>query len=276
MKLGLIQSKQNELYDFDNPKLYLSRERVLRLQEEMETQVISLIKEACSKGCDFIVTSEAINFCGVPKSIDCDYREVIPELGAPLFKVISDIAKEEKKYIALGAYHQRNGRMYNSLLVYDPEGQQKFLYDKIHLAGSEQDRLTPGMEYLVMDTEYGKIGAAICWDMQFPEVCRELVLRGAELIICPTWGWEQIYGHARAYENGVYVASAMSVPYQNNITGIRNPSEVISPEGKLLASGSRHMAEVITCELDIHNCKAARKMRMSNRHPETYRYVGKA
>jgi len=133
--------------------------------------------------------------------------------------------------------------------------------------------LTPGKEYLVMDTEFGKIGVIICWDMQFPEACRELVLRGAELILCPTWGWEQIYGHSRAYENGVYVASAMSVPFREDITGIRNPSEVISPKGEILASGSRSKAEVVTCELDIRDCKEFKELRMSNRHPETYKQI---
>lgn len=275
MKLGLIQTKQNELYDFSNPELLLSKERVLELQREMKEQALSLIREACRKDCDFIVTSEAINFCGTQKSILCDYTEVVPSPEDPLFNQVAAIAKEEKKYIVLGAYNQRKGKIYNSVLVYNPEGELKYLYDKVHLAGSENDRLTPGKEYLVMDTEYGKIGVAICWDMQFPETCREMVLGGAELILCPTWGWEQIYGHARAYENGVYVASAMSVPYREDITGIRNPSEVISPEGEVLVRGSRSNSEVVTCELDIRGCKEFRDLRMSNRHPETYKKISK-
>lgn len=273
MKLGLIQTKQNELYDFGNLDLRLSIEQVVELQNEMKNQTLELIREACKKKCDFIVTSEAINFCGPPNNIFCNYTEVIPSLEDSFFQEVAAIAKEEKKYIVLGAYNKREGKMFNSTLVYDTKGEQKYQYDKVHLAGSENDCLTAGKEYLVMDTKFGKIGIAICWDMQFPEVCRELVLGGADLIVCPTWGWEQIYGHARAYENGIYVASAMSVPFQDNIKGIRNPSEVVSPMGEILASGSRNKAEVVTCELDIRDCHDYKQLRISCRHPNTYKHI---
>jgi len=272
MKLGLIQTKQNELYDFANPELGLTKTEVIKYRTEMQEQVIELIKKACFLDCDMIVTSEAVNFCGQQNNIYCDYSEVITETDE-FFKTISGIAASFQKYIVLGAYNRRRENIYNSIFVYNRNGEQIYLYDKIHLAGSENDRLTPGEEYVVMDTEFGKIGLAICWDMQFPECCRELVLGGAELILCPTWGWEQIYGHSRAYENGVYVASAMSVPYDGEIAGMRNPSEVISPEGKVLAKGAVDKAEVITCELDITDCFGFREMRISNRHPKTYRKI---
>ncbi|MDF2869100.1 MAG: Nitrilase/cyanide hydratase and apolipoprotein N-acyltransferase [Anaerocolumna sp.] len=273
MKLGLIQTKQNQLYEFTNKGLNLSKEEVIKYRSEMEEQAIGLIRNACLLDCDMIVTSEAVNFCGQQDNIRCDYTEVVPELDDIFFKKVSSLAAEFEKYIVLGAYNRRGENLYNSAIVYNRRGEQAYHYDKIHLAGSENDRLTPGDEYVVMDTEYGRIGLAICWDMQFPECCRELVLDGADLILCPTWGWEQIYGHARAYENGIYVASAMSVPFQEDIVGMRNPSEVISPEGKVLASGSIDRAEVVTCMLDITDCRGYREMRMSDRRPQTYRRI---
>jgi len=275
VRLGLIQSKQNELYDFSNPDLLINKNRVIELQKEMQNQVLKGIKEAGQKGCDFIVTTEAVNFCGAPKNISCDYTEVVPSLKDSFFSEVASMAKEYKTHIALGAYNQRNGKMYNSVMVYNRKGELFFSYDKVHLAGSENENLTSGNEYPVMDTEFGKIGFAVCWDMQFPEVSRELVLAGAELILCPTWGWEQIYGHARAYENGVYVASAMSVPFDGDIIGIRNPSEVIAPTGEILASASRNHAEVILCDIDMRDCKEYRDLRISDRHPETYRLINK-
>lgn len=274
MKLGLIQTKHNELYDFLNPELILSKEQVVKGKEEMEEQVLALLLEACDMGCDFLVTSEAVNFCGAPGSITCGYEEIVTDLEDAFFHKVSAIARERQVYIALGAYNRREGSMYNSVLVYDREGKLSCLYDKIHLAGSENEKLTSGGEYVVMDTEFGKIGIAVCFDMQFPECCRELVLREADLIICPTWGWEAIYGHARAYENGVYVASAMSVPFWGDIDGIRTPSEVISPLGEVLARGSAKKAEVVTCNLDIRDCKEHREFRLSCRRPKTYTKVG--
>lgn len=275
MRLGLIQSKQNELYDFSNPDLLIKKNHVIELQNEMQNQVLKDMKEAGKKRCDFIVTTEAVNFCGSPENICCDYTEVVPSLNDLFFREAASIAKEYQTYIALGAYNQRNGKMYNSVIVYNRKGELLFIYDKVHLAGSEKENLTPGNDYPVIDTEFGKIGVAVCWDMQFPEVSRELVLAGAELIVCPTWGWEQIYGHARAYENGIYVASAMSVPFDGDITGIRSPSEVIAPTGEILSSASRNRAEVIICDIDIGDCKEYRNLRISDRHPETYRLINK-
>lgn len=274
MRLGLIQLKQNKLYDFSNPGLSLDKAQVIELQQEMQEQVLSGMKEAGQRGCDFIVTTEAVNFCGTQSSIRCDYREVVPGLEDPFFTATAAIARENKAYITLGAYNQREGKLYNSAIIYNQDGEQQAIYDKIHLAGSEKERLTPGDEYLVIDTRFGKIGVAICWDMQFPEAARELVLSGAELIVCPTWGWEQIYGHARAYENGVYAASAMSVPYREAITGLRSPSEVIAPSGKILASALRSQAQVLVCDFELGACREFKSVRMKDRRPSTYRLTG--
>ncbi len=98
--------------------------------------------------------------------------------------------------------------------------------------------------------------------MPFPESARKLSLLGAELIVCPTWGWEAIYGHARAYENGVYAAAAMAVPYWMDIEGLRSPSEAIAPDGTVLVSGSRKEKGVYLCEMDIRDCKPYRELRL--------------
>lgn len=275
MKLGLVQTKQNGLYDFANKDLYLTYEQVMVLKAEMEEQTIQLIEEACQLNCDFIVTPEAVNFCGLERCIDCGYEDVVQTLEDSFFVRVSNLAKKYSTYIVLGAFNKREGQIYNSAIVYDREGKNCLCYDKVHLAGDENLSLKNGTAYQVLDTEFGKIGIVICWDMQFPESCRELTLLGADLIVCPTWGWEGIYAHARAYENGIYVAGAMGIPFIGDITGIRNPSEVISPEGVILAQGSRDKAEVVCCDLDIKDCEEFKAMRLGNRHPETYKLIAK-
>ena len=75
MKLGLIQTKQNILYDFAYPHEFSAEER-LRLSEEMVEQNIRLINEAVSGGADLILTSEAINFTGTP--VDRETFDIIP------------------------------------------------------------------------------------------------------------------------------------------------------------------------------------------------------
>ena len=80
-----------------------------------------------------------------------------------------------------------------------------------------------------------------------------------------------MYGHARAYENGVYVAAAMAVPYWMDIEGIRNPSELVAPDGSVLAAAERNRAGVLYYDVDIRDCAAARALRIADRQPETYR-----
>lgn len=270
MKIGLIQTKQNELYDFINKDRRFSVEEARRLQEQMIEKTMKQMKEAVHEGCQLIVTPEAMNYSGEPEKITGDYKSLIPDLNDPLFIKISDMARDGNCYIVAGVYRRDGEKLYNSALVYGPDGKLHHGYDKIHLAGSENDYLTPGKDYLVFDTEYGKIGVLICFDMQFPEAARILSASGAELIVCPTWGWKQIYGHARAYENGIYVAAAMGIPYWMDIEGLRNPSEIVSPSGQVLMKGSRSREGLVISTVDIRDCEEMRGFRLKCRRPETY------
>ena len=129
-------------------------------------------------------------------------------------------------------HEKRNGKLYNSTVFWGRDGRIKDVYHKIHLAGDESEIFTPGQTLHTIDTEFGHVGTAVCWDMQFPEMARNLAKMGTDLIVCPTWGWEWIYGPARAYENGIFVAAAMAVPYWMPIEDLRRPSMVDFPGWK--------------------------------------------
>jgi predicted amidohydrolase len=277
MRIGIIQTKQNKLYDFNDINFYITKEKAKKLQHEMIQQNFKLIDEACNLNCDLIVTSEAIDFCRTSSKIDGIIPELFPNPNDELFIKLSEYAKKANSYLIAGVYNRPfdNNKIYNSAYIYNRNGELIDVYDKIHLAGIENDTLVCGNKYVVISMEFGNVGVCICWDMQFPEVSRELVLGGADLIICLTWGWEQIYGHARAYENGVFVASSMSVPYNGIIDGIRNPSEVISPEGKVLARACNNEAQILTCDINLKNCLPYKELRMSNRHSSTYKNICK-
>ena len=210
---------------------------------------------------------------GSPCKVEGDYAALIPEMENELFVQLSDIARDGHCYVAAGVFRKEKtsegNRLYNSILLYDREGKLCSVYDKVHLAGDENDYLTRGNKYCVVETDFGRIGMAICWDMQFPETCQALADRDADLIIAPTWGWEWIYGPCRAYENGIYVASAMAVPYYMPIERLRSPSEVISPEGDILVRGSREEAQIVMVEIpDIKECVGHRELRRSCRRQD--------
>lgn len=274
MRLALLQSKQNELYDFINDTKQWETSQAARYQQEMLEQNYKMMEEAVAGRADIAITSEAINFAGEPGKVYGDYKEMIRGSQEDTIQRISRIAAEGNCWIIAGLYRiDDRGNLRNSALVWDNRGILKGTYDKIHLAGDEKNYLVPGSRYQVFDTPFGRIGVCICWDMQFPECARILSLMGADLIACPTWGWEAVYGHARAYENGVYAAAAMAVPYWMDIEGMRNPSEVVAPCGTVLLSADRKEPGVYFCEVDIRDCHSYRELRMGDRRPETYQDI---
>ena len=68
--------------------------------------------------------------------------------------------------------------------------------------------ITPGNSFPVFETDFGKIGLMICWDVTFPEPARMLAQKGAEIIFLPIWGGDVTLTKARAIENQVYVVSS--------------------------------------------------------------------
>ncbi len=272
MRLALLQSKQNELYDFVNLQGKHTVPECIRLQKEMLEQNYRMMEEAVSQECDLMVTTEAINYAGQPEKMDGDYRKLIFNSQQEILDRIGGIAAKGGSRIIAGLYRvDENKNLRNSAIIWDDKGRVQGVYDKVHLAGTEKDYLEPGDRYQVFDMPFGRVGVCICWDMQFPECARSLTLMRADLVVCPTWGWEAIYGHARAYENGIYTAAAMAVPYWMDIEGLRNPSEAIAPDGRVLLEADRQKGGIFVCEMDIRDCRAYRELRLGDRRPETYR-----
>ncbi|HBA48683.1 MAG TPA: hypothetical protein DCZ91_12970 [Lachnospiraceae bacterium] len=270
MRLALIQIKQNELYQFQKSGIRYTPEEVRRYQADMVCRNRVLMQKAAGEGVDLIVTTEAVNFPGSPGKVEAEYMQFVPGMDDGIFTDFSEIAKSGHCYVAAGCFRKERCRgslrLYNSVCFFDRDGRLDVVYDKIHLAGDENEYLTEGREYKVVDTDFGKVGMAVCWDMQFPETCQHLSDMGADLIVAPTWGWEWIYGPCRAYENGVYVASAMAVPYEMPIQGLRSPSEAITPDGRILTRGSYTEEGIVLCEIrDICDCAELRKMRREGR-----------
>lgn len=257
MKVALVQTKQNELYSFHKPEEHITPERALVLREQMICQCFDLMQETVGQNCDLIVTTEAINFCGLESALhtSCEpFVPLYPEAG--LFSRLAEVAKQAHSWLVAGVYRRhpdRNGKIccYNSALIYDREGQIREVYDKIHLAGVENDWLTSGDRIVTVDTDMGRMGVAICYDMQFPDVCVGCLEEGADFMAVPTWGWEHGYGMKRIHETGLSIAAAMAVPCWMPIEGERSPSELIHGSGRILALAGRETAQLLVGELTV-------------------------
>lgn len=269
MHIALLQAQQNELYRFDQPERRYTRQQAKALQEQMMEETFALMSQA--SGCDLIVTTEAVNYPGDPDKIQGDWLSLLPDETSPLWHKLSRQAQTLGGYLVYGCYRLKGGKPYNSVMIYAPDGSLAEVYDKIQLApGGEKLWLTPGDRFVTVDAPFGRFAPCICWDMQFPEICRTLAISDARLVVCPTWGWEAVYAHARAYENGIFVAGAMSVPAYMPIEGLRSPSEVIAPWGEVLAQAPRDRAAALIAQIDLSQSGEYHALRMGDRRGSLY------
>ena len=120
--------------------------------------------------------------------------------------------------MAIGAtfLERYEGGPCNSMVLFDRHGDRKITYAKVHTCDFDVERnLTPGEDFYVttLDTHCGevKVGAMICYDREFPESARILMLKGAELILVPNACPMEINRlsqlRARAYENMLAIAT---------------------------------------------------------------------
>ncbi len=265
MKLALIQEKQNKLYRFHDEDVF-SRDEAIEMQREMVEQNVSLIRDAADEGVDIALTSEAINYPGQVRCLPgLSSAELVHSTQDWVCGELSRTARECNMNVVAGILRVgRDGALRNQAVVFNRVGNEVHAYSKVFLAGDENDYMTPGTGFPVWESEFGKIGVGICWDMQFPETCRAYARQGVDLVLAPTWGWEYMYAKARAYENGIFVAAAMAVPEYKDIEGKRAPSQVISPDGTVLAEGPHDHASVVAMEIDdLKACEPYRSFRMN-------------
>jgi predicted amidohydrolase len=94
----------------------------------------------------------------------------------------------------------QDGLLYNTTYYIDKVGTIRGRYRKVNLWLSERSYLTPGNDVVVFDTDYGKIGLIICWDLIFSEIFREMMRRGAELVLCPSYWCVEDAGVGLTYD----------------------------------------------------------------------------
>lgn len=247
MKIALLQIKQNRLYDFDSSEYINPLER-RKLAKEIVSRTADFAQEAAARNCDYIITPEAVNFTGVP--LDEETFGIVEPFGGESFERFSEIASKYSVNILSGLYNMREGKVYNSAVLFGRSGRIESVYDKVNLAGDENKMITSGSKYIVIESEFGKIAPLICWDMQCG-AADAVAKMGADIIFCSTWGWENDYGIGCAADNGVYVAAAMGIPYRGGIEGMRTPSEILDRRGSVIAVSGRFKEEILVKEIKL-------------------------
>jgi predicted amidohydrolase len=170
-------------------------------RKSFEPHIIS----AGEKGADIVCLPEGITIVGT----SLNYVEVSEPIPGPSTEYLGGLAKEYNMYIVAGIYEKEGPVVYNTSVLIGRDGILKGKYRKTALPREEIDGgITPGNEYPVFDTDFGRIGMMICWDVFFPEVARQISLNGAEIIFMPIWGGDLTLSKARAIENQIYLVSS--------------------------------------------------------------------
>lgn len=168
-------------------------------------QFAGLVEEAGKQDADIICLPEAITLVGTKHN----YISAAEPIPGPTTRFLGDAAKKHNMYIVAGILEMENDVVYNTAVLINRQGKLAGKYRKVSLPREEIDGgITPGEEIPVFDTDFGRIGIMICWDVQFPEVARTLALKGAEVILVPIWGGNLTLTKARAIENQVYLVTS--------------------------------------------------------------------
>lgn len=194
------------------------------------------------------------------------------------------LARELNLAIGITLLEKYKDGVRNTLLLFDRHGEKKLTYAKVHTCDFSVERnLTPGEAFYVtdLDTAQGnvKVGAMICYDREFPESARILMLKGAELILVPNACPMEINRlcqlRARAYENMLAVATCNypeSVPDCNGRSTVFDgvaylPDEEDSRDMCILDAGVEE--GIYIAELDLEQLREYRKNEV---HGNTYRH----
>ncbi len=221
--------------------------------EKRFAKVLKSCDTAGLLGSDILVLSEGIPSRELPREDPNQFAEPIPGNG-PICSAIAEKAAKYGMWILVNTREVdlETGLFYNTTAIYNRKGEFHGKYRKCNITYAEYDAgLTPGRDYPVFDTDFGRIGTVTCFDQFFPESIRSLVLQGAEIVFTTTAGDPYHQITSRALENSVYVV----VAGVNHAKASDQPiSRIISPQGEILAGTNEDMGvAVATIDLNKPN-----------------------
>jgi predicted amidohydrolase len=230
------------------------------------------VLRAANAGAQVVVLPEMWN-CPYENKYFRPYAE--PE-GGESFSALSAAAREGGVWLFGGSVPElgTDGSLYNTCYIFDSEGGLRGRHRKMHLFDidieggvrfRESDTLTAGDSLTVVDTPYGKIGAAICFDVRFAGMFSQMAAAGAELIVIPanftvptgTAHWNLLM-RARALDNQLYVAACSQARTEDGVYQAYAHSCVTTPWGEITAQ-AEEPEEIITTTIDRNYIRKVRR-----------------
>jgi deaminated glutathione amidase len=235
-----------------------------------------LLEEACAADVKLAVLPENFAFMGMH---DADKRAVGETDGSgPIQDFLARTARELGLWIIGGTIPLRladEARVAAASLVFDAAGERVARYDKIHLfdvelperaeSYRESANMAPGKTPVVVDTPFGRVGLAVCYDVRFPELFRKLSAAGAQVLVLPSAftaptgraHWETLL-RARAIENLCHMIAPAQTGFHPNGRETYGDSMIVDYWGRILARLPRGRG-CVSAEIDLVRQAEVRK-----------------
>lgn len=235
-----------------------------------------LVEEAVNDGASLIVLPENFAFMGKTEQETLPLKE--KEGDGPLQNFLSNLARKHGIWLVGGTIPLEAddaSKVRPTCLVYDNFGRQAARYDKIHLFDvnlvesdeqyNESATFEPGDTPVVVDTPFGKLGVAVCYDLRFPELFRKMLDQGMEIIALPAAftaatgkaHWEVLV-RARAIENLTYVIAAAQGGFHLSGRETYGHSMIVDPWGTIMAEVPNGTGTAI-CKIETEFLTATRR-----------------
>jgi predicted amidohydrolase len=198
---------------------------------------------------------------------------------AMVHEAVADLARQHNLHI-IGSDLALNGagKMTNTAVFYNNHGQSIANYDKIHLFQlmGEHHHLSGGDHLALVDTDWGKMGLSICYDLRFPELFRAYALAGAQLVLLPAeWPhprlahWRTLL-RARAIENQMYIVACNRTGRDEQYHFFGH-STIIDPWGDIVVeAGEGELLLTATVDMDVVTAVRQHIPIFADRRPELY------
>ncbi len=246
----------------------------IRTETDMEQTLVKaerMVAEAAQGGAKLVVLPEMWS-CPYSKKY---FHAVADSDNGTSREAMSRWAGDNGIILVGGSVPEKCGdKLYNTCYVFDENGRQIARHRKIHLFDvdikggmrfKESNSFAPGEDITVFDTSLGRMGVEICFDIRFPELCRAMAKRGAEIILCPaqfnmTTGprhWE-LSVRARAMDNELFFVGASAARYEGFDYECWGHSTVADPFGMVTASCDEK-EQILFCNIDLNEVDSVRE-----------------
>jgi len=241
------------------------------------------IRRAKKRSANLIIFPELSLTGYLNRDLAYELAEPIP---GPSSYSLEEIAKKENMYIVFGMPEQSekaHAVLYNTAVLLGPDGligKYRKMHLPTHSVFEEKRYFRLGYEAPVFDTEIGKMGLTICYDMFFPEISRLLRLKGSQLIVCISASpavrsrFFEVFTAARALENTVFLAYVNLVGIENGLQ-FWGGSRTTAPDGNILAKAKYGEEDLVIGTIDYADLGLAEAFvpTLRDLRPELFNYL---